>query len=634
MNRIAVPAALFFLIGALLSINFPGASGAWILDDVGNLAGLADLSAGTLESYYTFLAGGVGSLGRPISLLTFAFQHESWPDPYSFKVVNYLIHTVNFLLVFTLLVNLARATKRDGAPKNRWTIVLFLVIAFAWAASPIHQTTIQYVIQRMAMLAAFWMLIGINIWIYLLYVSRLKTAEFRLVLASALVLLCTVLAVLSKENGILLPLLCVIVFLVRPPEQCLSRPVRLLAIHAVLSPLYLLLVVLTVEYQKYFIDAYAMRDFSIAERVLTQFRILPLYAVKTLYPIGQDFYLLWDNFPVSKTLMNPVTTLLGLALVLAGGIVAVVSRKRNPLVAIGILFFLAAHVLESSVLALELYFEHRNYLPSVGLFIALAGLAEKLPQKVLPVIVGAFAVLSLIFSLVTYQEARIWGEPLKQAIRWYQTNPTSPRTHSHMASMLSAHQLYDEAGDFYAKTIDDFPESITMPLSWLELNCVSANAASVPEELLYHRARVADYNKNAVNTLSSIMEKFESGKCSRDTARKLLNVSLVLLENERFGRGKAFVDLNVVIAKIYFYAGDLGKAKQHLSDALKRNKRPDVIFAATQVAIARNEVANAQDLYETLESRCGESLEPQCVSLKPGMERLERKLNEMGDTTQ
>ena len=40
--------------------------------------------------------------------------------------------------------------------------------------------------------------------------------------------------------------------------------------------------------------------------------------------------------------------------------------------AFGIAWFLVGHSIESTVFSLELYFEHRNYFPGVGLFL-LAG---------------------------------------------------------------------------------------------------------------------------------------------------------------------------------------------------------------------------------------------------------------------
>ncbi|MBN2711112.1 MAG: hypothetical protein JXR97_01565 [Planctomycetes bacterium] len=43
---------------------------------------------------------------------------------------------------------------------------------------------------------------------------------------------------------------------------------------------------------------------------------------------------------------------------------------RRPLLVFGILFFYLGHVVESSVIMLEVVFEHRMYLPSVGLYLA------------------------------------------------------------------------------------------------------------------------------------------------------------------------------------------------------------------------------------------------------------------------
>lgn len=626
-HRITIFAALLVLVAALLLMNFPGASGAWVLDDVGNLSGLASLSEGTFESYYAFLADGVGSLGRPVSLFTFALQHNSWPEPYSFKVVNYIIHAANFLLVFVLLCNLIRAMDPLKVDKSRGVVLLLaLVIAFTWATSPIHQTTIQYVIQRMAMLAAFWMLVGINLWVYLLYFSRYRSADFRFALAIVVVLLCTVLAVLSKENGILLPLFCMVVFWANPPEPRISRPLRVIGINAVLSPLYLLLAVFIFDFQKYFIDAYTFRDFSLLERLYSQLRIIPMYAAKTLYPVGQDFMLLWDNFPLSKGLLEPVSTMLGLLLLVAMPPLAFAVRKRYPLITVGILFFLVGHSLESSVLALELYFEHRNYLASVGLFIALVGVGIELPRKVLPAVAVGGMLFALVFSLLTYQEAKIWGNPLNQAVQWYESNPDSARTQSHMASMLVSYGLYQEANDFYAQTIQEFPGSVTKPLMWLEISCVGRGVtSSVPENLLYRRAQTAEYDKNAINTLSSLMEKLENGRCADDTGKKVLQVSRILLQNKNYA--KASVDLNVAVAKIYYYAGDLKTAKRHLASALERTKRLDVVFAAAQVAIAQDNQSYATELYKAMEAQCRDSFDPLCFELKESMEQLKQQLN-------
>ncbi|MCY0536413.1 hypothetical protein, partial [Klebsiella pneumoniae] len=57
------------------------------------------------------------------------------------------------------------------------------------------------------------------------------------------------------------------------------------------------------------------------------------------------------------------------------------ARKRAPSIPAGWFFFLVAHLVESSFLPLEMYYEHRNYLPSFGLLLAATGLLEILLRR-------------------------------------------------------------------------------------------------------------------------------------------------------------------------------------------------------------------------------------------------------------
>jgi len=51
---------------------------------------------------------------------------------------------------------------------------------------------------------------------------------------------------------------------------------------------------------------------------------------------------------------------------------AVIRRqKEGPIVAFGVLFFLGGHLLESTILPLEIAHEHRNYLPMYGILLML-----------------------------------------------------------------------------------------------------------------------------------------------------------------------------------------------------------------------------------------------------------------------
>ena len=69
------------LVGSWLAYA-PGIAGGFIFDDYPNLVGLSAINVEPGAASVTqYLLNGVASrLGRPLSLLTFALQHDSWPS--------------------------------------------------------------------------------------------------------------------------------------------------------------------------------------------------------------------------------------------------------------------------------------------------------------------------------------------------------------------------------------------------------------------------------------------------------------------------------------------------------------------------------------------------------------------------
>ncbi|MEA2094341.1 MAG: hypothetical protein U9P11_07245, partial [Pseudomonadota bacterium] len=115
-----------------------------------------------------------------------------------------------------------------------------------------------------------------------------------------------------------------------------------------------------------------------------------------------------DDFPVSKGLLAPVTTLLSMILLMALLIIAWLLRRKAPLVSFGLFFFYVAHLLESTIFPLELVFEHRNYLASYGILLALcAGLFRLLHRPQILVAAGTTALL--VLSFLTGARASTWG---------------------------------------------------------------------------------------------------------------------------------------------------------------------------------------------------------------------------------
>jgi len=131
------------------------------------------------------------------------------------------------------------------------------------------------------------------------------------------------------------------------------------------------------------------------------------------------------DLPISRGLFDPWSTFWGW-LGLAGlAALAFRVRARAPLFSLGIAFFLAGHLLESTIIPLEPAFEHRNYLPSIFLFLFPAKLLLSISRAHLRI--GMTTALLLMLAVVTGARADLWGKPFQQALAWAQAAPDSPR---------------------------------------------------------------------------------------------------------------------------------------------------------------------------------------------------------------
>ena len=102
------------------------------------------------------------------------------------------------------------------------------------------------------------------------------------------------------------------------------------------------------------------------------------------FPLPSRLNLDYD-FPLSKSLVDPPTTLLSI-LVIAGLLIySVWIARKRPVLSYFILWYFGNLVIESSVFPLELVYEHRLYLPAVGpivLFsLLIVGLIERLRKR-------------------------------------------------------------------------------------------------------------------------------------------------------------------------------------------------------------------------------------------------------------
>lgn len=425
--RLLYPIALLVLVVAAALAYWPGINGGFLFDDYNNIQVNPAIQIQSLDATSLGRAAGAyqaGSYGRPLATLSFALDHYfQGKDPAGFKRTSILLHALNTLLVF-LLVSRLLAMPRSLPVWSPWAA---LAIAAAWAIHPLQVSTVLYVVQRMEMLVATFTLLALLAYLR----GRLAQREGRrgwpwLALAVGL----SAIGMLAKESAVLIPFftLAIEATLLRFEAARTSTPRTLKWVYAAGTALAAAVFFGYVVPRYASPESFAIRDFSAAERLLTQLRVLPLYLTQILVPSPELMTFYYDNYPKSSDLLSPITTLFGGLFLAALAWLAWRVRKKAPLASLGIAWFFVAHLLTSSPLNLELVFEHRNYLAILGVMLAVAEGIRRLPMKDGPglKIFAVIGVLALVGVLTVIRSAT-WGNPLLLASDLVARNPDSPR---------------------------------------------------------------------------------------------------------------------------------------------------------------------------------------------------------------
>lgn len=421
--RSVVWAAIFLVV---IVVYWPGLQGPFLLDDLtsisalGNLGGVRDW-----ETFKAFVFGGTaGPTGRPMALLSFLIDSREWPaDPWPFKRTNLVIHLVNGALLGVVtrqILAILQYRKNTAA----W---IALASAAAWMLHPFLVSTTLYSVQRMAQMAMLFALAGMAAYLYgrsLLAADRMRAYAIMTLSLGTF----TVLAALSKENGILLPTLVGVVEISVFASRGDKLPAldRRWATAFLLAPTALIILYLLQSFLRAdFLEIAVSRDFSLYERLLTQPRVVADYLQHWFLPKLYTTGVFQDHVIKSTSLLSPLTTLLAAVFHVGAIIFAIVKRKALPLLAFAILFYYANHLLESTVLNLEMYFEHRNYLASAFLFLPIiVFLSEKLDRRAAFIAVGAAL---LVLASFTRYSATIWADYNDMVEASAARAPTSPR---------------------------------------------------------------------------------------------------------------------------------------------------------------------------------------------------------------
>lgn len=569
--------SFLFLLAMTAWLLWPGTHGPFLFDDIPNLKNLDELNGHpNWRSIGSYLALFNGVPGRPLSALSFVLNDAAWPsEPFGFKLTNLWIHLLNGVLVFGLARCVARAHSTGTTPARSDSIAL--ACAAVWLLNPIQVSAVFLTVQRMAELAGTIMFA--SLWAYLAIGLRARSA-WQALLALAVLGSGTLLALLCKENGVITPLLALVLHttLLRPALARLPPPAAWVLRYGVLAAVSLLVLAFAWEWSS--LTSFASRDYTMWERVMTQGRALVRYVGLIAMPHMASSALYNDDFTISRSLLDPATTLPALLAVASALVAALLLQRRAPLFAFAVLWFLAAHATESTVFPLEMYFEHRNYVPLFGPALALAATVLKTQGDLRrPVLIG-FCAWLLLSAGITRMQAQVWGNEGLLATVWHIEHPTSLRAQQQYASYLADQGQLQEAHAVMAEAAGANVSPVDTGLQAITIEC-AAHRPIAPTELKdsANRLRSDPLTPGTAAILARLRLSVQQGDCSTTLSPETwLYLTQQALENPR-GNG-IWRMLLIERAELYLAANRLDAAINELDVAYTGHGEPRIAFYA------------------------------------------------------
>jgi Tfp pilus assembly protein PilF len=432
--------------------------------------------------------------------LSFALSYRlSGPDPAGYHVLNVAIHLSNALLVFWLARSLLRTERLRTSSRAHGDTGGPLVAALLFALHPIQTQAVTYVAQRYAILAAAFFLLATCAYVRFRLEPRRRAAAgwYALFLATAAAALWT------KENTIVLPLAILVVEVVFFSGSA-RRRLLFLAPFLVGGAAAALAVASGWTLDQLDAATRVGRSISRHDYALTQLRVVASYLRLIVLPVGQN---LDHDVSLSRTILD-LGVLLAAALhaVLIGGAALglVRARRTDPrwaLVGFGVLWFYLALLVESSFIPMpDVMYEHRVYLPSVGLFIAAAALlarAEALaPRRARAAIV---VVLTASLTALTIARNRVWQSELALWTDAAEKSPQKARPLDNVGVALFARGDAHGAIAFYERALRADPGHVKAYFNLGEaLQATGDCAAAIPyyEWFLRWEPRYPDTYRN------------------------------------------------------------------------------------------------------------------------------------------
>jgi len=425
----SLPLAIFLIIVLGFAVYANCLDGKFVWDDFGLVRDNAHIKNWqNIPGIFTkgIGAGGGSNFYRPLQMVTYVADYSLWKvNPVGYHLTNTFLHILAALAVYWL-INLIFLSQR-----------LAFLAAALFVAFPVHTEAVSYISGRADSLSAIFILLSL-----IFYIKSLSCIRPKMLI---LALFSCVLALVSKENSIIIPLLILL-------------------------------------YHYTFKIKFKAKEFLLISSIVIGYAALRLTVFKNSIPITPVLFQRIPGFFValteySRLLLLPLNlhleygnrlfsildprAVLGLAIAVLLITIAVRQRQKNKLVFFSISWFFLALLPVSNIYVINDSFmmEHWLYLSSIGFFLILAkGLCLLYDSGKFRYAAMVLAITILSFyACQTIKQNNYWREPVSLYKRALQFSPDSCRLLNELGLEYAQRNLNKEAIAAYKKALEINP---------------------------------------------------------------------------------------------------------------------------------------------------------------------------------
>lgn len=353
---------------------------------------------------------------RPLCIFTHLVNYSIGTlNVTGYHLVNIMLHILVSLALYRLILILFGER------------ILSLLASLLFVAHPVHTEVVSYISGRVDSLAALFMFVCFMFYVKSLAVDNLL---FRI-----LALLSYVLALLSKENSLILPLLILLY------HYSFKKKIKIGFFNSLLlvSCVFIVLRLKILHSAQFFL----LSPINALQRIPGVFIAIINYVRLLMLP----FNLHMEYGKPLFSFTNPVA-LFGCVVSVLLLIYAVGRKNKNNLIFFSIFWFFITLLPVSNIYPIGFYMaEHYLYLPSIGFFLILANCIRFLYKSKKFRMLGISSAVGLLifYSFLTIKQNGYWKEPIAFYERSLEYAPHTPRLLNWLGNAYTCEGKYKKA---------------------------------------------------------------------------------------------------------------------------------------------------------------------------------------------